>query len=75
MRKDIKIVYAEEFTKSVSNPEDIVNSDVFYARILISIAGSISAELDSMDVYSVIRIGFPTSILKIVYEMGRSERG
>ena len=38
-------------------------------------AGSIGADLDSVDVYSVVRIGFSTSILEMAQEMGRCNRG
>ena len=59
------------FTKTVDNTEDLINSNLFYPRILIATAGSIGVGLDSVDVYSVVRVGFPTSILEMVQEMDR----
>ena len=38
-------------------------------------AGSIGTGLDSQDVYSVTRIGYPTSVIDMAQEMGRCGRG
>jgi len=63
------------FTKIVDNAEELVNSNSFYPRILMATAESIGAGLDSVDVYSVVRVEFSTSILEMVQEMGRCDRG
>ena len=48
---------------------------MFFPRTLIATAGSIGAGLDLMDVYSVVQVGFSTSVLEMVQEMGRYSRG
>ena len=64
LKPEVKFVSAERFTKIHENPEELINNNLFYPRILLATAGSIGAGLDSPDVYSVCRAGFPTSILK-----------
>ena len=52
-----------------------MDKNEFYPRILLATAGCIGAGLDSLDVYCVSRIGFPSSIIDMVQEMGRCGRG
>ena len=75
MKVEIKFISAQMFTKIVDNAEELVNSNSFYPRILMATAESIGAGLDSADVYSVVRVEFSTSILEMVQEMGRCDRG
>ena len=75
MKPEVKILSAEIFTKNVENPEDMIHKNEFYPRILIATAGSIGAGLDSDMVNSVVRVGFPTSLIDMVQEMGRCGRG
>ena len=75
MKAEVKFVSAQIFTKTVDNAEELVTSNSFYPRILMATAGSIGAGLDLADVYSVVRVGFSTSILEMVQEMGRCGRG
>ena len=75
MKADVKFVSAQMFTKTTKNAEELVNTNSFYPRILMATAGSIGAGLDSGDVYSVVKVGFPTNILEMVQEMGRCGRG
>ena len=75
LKPEVKFVSAERFTKVIVNPEELVNNNKFYPRILLATAGSIGAGLDSPDVYTVCRAVFPTSILKMAQKMGRRGRG
>ena len=75
LKPEVKFVSAERFTKIHGNPEELINNNLFYPRILLATAGSIGAGLDSPDVYSVCRAGFPTSIFEMAQEMGRCGRG
>ena len=75
MKKEVKFVSAERFTESIDDPQLLLDSNKFYARILLATAGSIGAGLDSQDVYSVTRIGYPTSVIDMAQEMGRCGRG
>ena len=75
MKKEVKFVSAERLTKNINNPQELIDSNKFYPRILLAIAGSIRAGLDSKDVFSVTRIGFPTIIINMNHEIGRCGRG
>ena len=75
MKKEVKFVSAERFTTTVTNPQELIDSNQYYPRILLATAGSIGAGLDSSDVFSVTRIGFPTSVIDMAQEMGRCGRG
>ena len=66
MKSEVKLVSTQMFTKTVCNAEELVNSNSFYPRILMATSGSIGAGLDSADVYSVVKVGFLTSILEMV---------
>ena len=75
MKAEVKFVSAQMFTKNTENAKDLVNTNSFYPRILMATAGSIGTGHDSGDVYCVVKIGFSTSILEMVQEMGRCGRG
>ena len=66
MKAEFKLFSAQMFTKTVDNTEELVNSNSFYPRISMATAGSIGAGLDLVDVCSVVRIVFSTSILEMV---------
>jgi len=69
----LKLSYTDKFT---STSEDSVFDfdNTFTPRILLATASCIGAGLDSDEVYGVIRIGFPESILNFIQEMGRCGR-
>ena len=75
LKPEVKIFSAERFTRCIDNPEELVNTNQFYPRIMLATAGSIGSGLDSPDVYSVYRVGFPTSIFEMAQELGRCRRG
>ena len=74
MESEVKLKSATMFTTHINNPRGLVDDSKFYPRVLIATSSSIGAGLDSRDVYSVIRIGFPTSVLDMIQEMGRCGR-
>lgn len=57
MKKIVTFVSAAWFTKWIADLKLLLDSNKFYARILLVVAGSISASLDSQDVFSVTIIG------------------
>jgi len=71
LQPEVKFVSAEKFTKITNDPQLLVDKNEFYTRILIATAGCIGAGVDSPDIYSISRIGFPSSIIDLVQEMGR----
>ena len=73
---EVKHQSAQKFTMDMSNDaiEDSIKSNEFHPRVLVATSSCIGAGLDSDAVYGVIRIGFPTSILNLVQEMGRCGR-
>lgn len=75
LKPEVNFVSAKRFTKVMDNPEELINTNIFYPRILLATAGSIGAGLDSPHVYLVCRTGFPTSIFEMAQEMGRCRRG
>ena len=75
MKEEVKFVSDQMFTKTVDYAEELVNINLFYPRILMATDGSIDVGLDSVDVYSVVRVEFSTSILEVVQEMGQCSRG
>ena len=75
MQPEVKYISAEIFTRSIENSDNLINRNIFFPRILIVTAGSIGDGLDTMDVHSVVRGGYPTSILEILQEIGRCRRG
>ena len=68
---ELKLAYTESFT----TPFKQTTQHQFSPRILLATASCIGAGLDCHDVYSVIRIGFPSSTLDLIQEMGRCGRG
>ena len=42
-KPEVKFVSAERFTETITNPEELINSNKFYPRILLATAGSIGA--------------------------------
>ena len=74
MESEVKLMSATTFTSNPSNPRENIDKDVFYPRVLIATSSCIGAGLDSSSVYSVVRIGFPTSLLDLIQEMGRCGR-
>ena len=75
LKPDVKFVSVERFVQFIANPEELIKSNKLYPRILLATVGSIGAGLDSPDVYSVCRAGFPTSIFEMAQKMGRCGRG
>ena len=69
-KKEVKFVSAEKFTELIENPQLLLDSNKFYARILLSISGSIGAGLDLQDLFSVTMIGYPTSVINMAQKMG-----
>ena len=70
METKLKLASVTRFTDEVNNPLDIIDKNEYYPRVLIATASYIGASLDSSSVYSVIRIGFRTSIIDMIQEMG-----
>ena len=75
LKLEVKFASAERFTRVIDNPEELLNNNLFFPRILLATAGSIDAGLDSPDVFSVCQAGFPTSIFEIAQELGQCGRG
>ena len=66
----MNFVSAEQFTRYVSNPQQLIDRKIYYPRIIISTPGCIGTGLNSVDVYSVCQVGFPSSILDMVHAIG-----
>ena len=75
LESDMKQVNAEKFTEEVHNPDVLIENNEFYPQVLLATSSCIGAGLDSSAVYSVLRIGFPTSQINMIQEIGRCERG
>lgn len=75
LQPEVKFVSAQQFTRHIEDPQTILDRNEYYPRILLATAGCIGAGLDSSDVFSVIRVGFPSGILDMVQELGRCGRG
>ena len=75
LQPEVKFVSAQQFTRHIADPQVLLDRNEYYPRILLATAGCIGAGLDSADVYSVIRVGFPSGILDMVQELGRCGRG
>ena len=71
LQPEVKFVSAQQFTQHIVDPQLLLDKNAFYPRILLATAGCIGAGLDSADVYTVIRVGFPSGILDMVQEIGR----
>jgi superfamily II DNA helicase RecQ len=70
-----KFVCTQCFTQIVEHPNQLLEENVYFPRILVATSGCIGAGLDSPDVDLVIRDGFPSSLLDLIQEMGRCGRG
>ena len=75
LETEVKQVNAERFTEEVTNADELIEDNEFYPRVLVATSSCIGAGLDSSLVYSVLRIGFPTSLINMIQEMGRCGRG
>lgn len=71
---EVKFISVKEFTKIRDNYDEIIKNGSYFPRVLVATSSCIGAGLDSSDIYSVIRLGFPTSIIDLVQEMGRCGR-
>jgi len=74
LEPELKLAYTELFTQAPITEENVTDL-TFNPRILLATASCIGAGLDSSDVFTVIRVGFPSSLLDLVQEMGRCGRG
>ena len=71
LEPDMKQVNDEKFIEEVHNPDQFIEDNELYPQVLIGTSSCIGTGLDSSSVYSVMRIGFPTSIINMIQEMGR----
>ena len=74
MESEVKLVSATTFTADIPNPRDLIDNNKFPPRVLIETSSCIRSGLHSSSVFSVIRVGFPKSILDMIQEMGRCGR-
>ena len=74
MYSDVKFLLTVKFTTKVDNPEQLISDNEFYPIILIATASHIGNGLDLDKVFKVTHVGFPTSIVDCVQEMGRCGR-
>ena len=58
---ELKLAYAQEFTKVISK-DYVIDKDDFSLRVLLATAGCIGAGLDCTNVFLVIRIGSPIAL-------------
>ena len=69
MKPEVEFVSAEIFTKSVTDPEELINRNQFYPRIQIAKSGSIGANLDSDDVNTVVRVSVNWVVIPFIPSM------
>ena len=74
MESEVKLKSATMFTTTHHNACKLVDNCKFYPQVLVATSRCIGAGLDSSAFYSVICIGFSTSILDMIQEMGRCGR-
>ena len=74
MYLDIKFLFGVKFTPRKKNPQERLNNNKFFPQIIIATASCIGNSLDFDDVYHVLHVGFPSSILDAIQEMGRCRR-
>ena len=74
MFADVKLLSTVKFTTKVHDPNSLLEKNEYYPRILIAKESFIGNGLDCDDVYQVVNVGFPTSILDAIQEMGRCGR-
>ena len=65
LESEWKFKAATMFTAKTESTSELLMHDRYYPRILIATASYIGACLDCLDVYCVIRNGFPTSIMHL----------
>ena len=65
LESEVKLINAQTFTQEVHDAAELIENNTFLASVLIATSSSIGAGLDLSHVYSVIRVGFPTSILDL----------
>lgn len=53
LKPEVKFVSVEQCTQVISNPEELINLNKQYPRILLDTAGSIGLGLDSPHIYLV----------------------
>ena len=58
----------------MDDPQGLFDQNTCYPRILLAMTGSFVG-FDCAEVYYVVRIGFPTSAIDMVQEMGRCRQG
>lgn len=73
LEPELKLLCTKEFAKH-ANEDFVIDEDTLCPRALFATAGCIGAGLDSSNAHSVIRMGFPSSAIDIVQEMGRCGR-
>ena len=74
MESKVKLLSVTTFAADMPNPRDLIDNDRFYTRVLIVASSCIGAGLDSSSAFSVMRVGFPASVIDIIQEMGRYGR-
>ena len=70
MYADVKFLSTVKFTNKETNPQDLIDNNEYYPCILFATASCIGNGLDLKDVFRVIHVGFPTSSIDCVQEMG-----
>ena len=70
---ELKLAYTQAFCTVIAE-DHVIDENIFFPRILFATAGCIGAGLDCTNVFSVIRVGFPSSIIDLIQEMGRCGR-
>lgn len=76
LKPEVKFVSAKRFAQVIPNPEELINWNKFYPRILLAnTARRIGAWLDSPDEPSLCHADFTTGIFEMAQEMGRCGRG
>ena len=71
MSSEIKFEATSSFTKDV-NAQNLLDYDLFYARVLCCVDRCINAGLDSSSVHAVLRYGISKSLLDTMQECGRA---
>ena len=71
MYANVKCMLAVKFTSKVETPNEVISKNEYYPRILIVTASCIGNGLDSNEIYNIVHIGFPASLVDDVQEMGR----
>ena len=72
---EIKCLSTIEFTKCHDNPQELIENKKYFPCILIATASCIKNFLDYPDVRTVIHVGFPTSVVDAMQEIGQCRQG